>query len=169
VTTTRKGSKKEVQVQKILEAVGYKVARAPKMVRPITPRGAKKPIWISVKQDFFGVLDLIALRRDTPPLLIQAGHLGEMARKKADLDGSLVPWVRTGLFPTARLLLFLWSTATPGRNRSVRYGFGWHVYHHDGVSGWQRAGFVSSDGTLSSDSERWLGRVLSTMKSERGR
>lgn len=87
MSTSSKGAETERKAIQILESQGYKVHRC---VRTGTKRG---PIWVSISNDVYGCIDLVAKKLGERTRWIQVTMDSGIGRKMKDL--SEVPWDKT--------------------------------------------------------------------------
>ena len=126
MSSRSKGLEKERVLRRILTGLGYKVQKAPPKVR-------------FAGGDLFGCLDMIAIRKHSPPLFIQAGVQHHGWDKRRDIEKELLPYLSEGPgYP--RVFLFLWG-------RTGKDGHRWAIDEYsDGA--WHRFGTMSLGGTV---------------------
>jgi len=132
MSTRAKGLSKERTLAGILTGLGYKVQRAIPSVRFI-----RKGVFVSHQADLFNSVDVIAIRKGTPPLFIQAGESSNGSHKRRDMERELLPYVGpTGPVP----MIFLWG-------RTKNDGYRWSI-EVASFGSWRRIGTMKLDGTV---------------------
>jgi hypothetical protein len=131
MSSRSKGLAKEKALARILTSVGYRVERA-----PLTARFIGKGRIVSVASDFFGSVDIEAIRRRTPMLLIQACDNGNASHRRRKIERELLPFQPHG----SCVMLFTWG-------RSKRKGYRWTAQVAS-FGGWVRAGHLRMNGKI---------------------
>lgn len=96
MSTSKKGTAKEIEVMKIFEKAGYMVARPGKQVLYIPDgHGSRRPVVSDM--DLFGAFDLIAIKETVPVTFIQvcSKDPGDVAERRRKIEG--IPLSRTAV------------------------------------------------------------------------
>lgn len=92
--TRKRGKAYQYWIKKWLMERGFFVHDQPTASKVIRIKnkvtGEYEPIYISVRNDIFGIIDIIAKKKDTPTLWIQATMNTSMKKKREKL--SAIPW-----------------------------------------------------------------------------
>ena len=109
-SASSKGKQYQREARRILESQGYECEMARPKIVWVAPR---RPI--SVGEDFFSRIDIIAVHPERPPLFVQVSVQTELSRKRS----SLIAWRPHGI----EVEVWLRQTGRPCGFRVYRYPF----------------------------------------------